>query len=186
MAKKAALTINFKNLSGFKKSQADFAKFRAKFDNIDDLLQSVADAMEQNYVQPMMRELQQAPRKRKYPADYPIVFASLKQQRFVMAKLGGKPYVRKGDVQSGYAYSVKIVDNKVSFTLDNSSPESKYTVGTWGLGTSTTSIRRYTKTIQPFHAVTGWKPAYQTVQKWMLPAREEAVATIKQWLAGSA
>ena len=182
---RSQLTVDLRTIAGFKKSAKKFSELRSKFENMDQLLQDLADKMELNYIEPMITELRKVPAKRSYPEDYPIVFSTLKQQRFVMAKLNGQPYKRKGNLTSGYQYSVKIIAGKISFKLENSDPKHKYVVGKWGLGTSTTSIRRYTKDIQSFHAVTGWKPAYKTVQKYMLPAKEEAVATIKQWLTSS-
>lgn len=178
---RAQIVIDVHNLASLKKSRQQFAKIRSYYADEKDMLTAVSRKMETDYIEPMMRELRKKPRKRSYPSQYPIQFTSVKQRMYVMAHLKGKPYKRTNSLVNGFDYTLKIQDGTINFKLDNSDPKSRYVVGKWGMGRSSSSIRRYTKDIQRFHTITGWPPAYTTVQKYMIPAREEAIATIRDW-----
>jgi hypothetical protein len=128
----------------------------------------------------MMRELRnQSPPERSYPQDYPIKFVSNKQRRFVMATLKGKPYKRTNSLSNGWYYRIRTSKSKISVTIGNRNNYAGYVVGKFGAGTSKRQMKRYIKPIQPFHSKTGWKPAYATVQKYLIKAQEDARAIAK-------
>lgn len=183
MASRAQFVIDVHSLASLKKSRQQFAQIKTYYASQDAMLQSVSKKMETDYIEPMMRELRKKPRKRSYPSAYPIQFTSVKQRIYVMSHLQGKPYRRTNTLIGGYGYTLKIQSGTINFKLDNSDPKHRFVVGTWGMGRSSSSIRRYTKDIQRFHTITGWPPAYTTVQKYMIPAKEEAIATIREWFA---
>ena len=139
--------------------------------------------IETDYLKPMLRELRKIPNKRQYPEDYPIKFKSDKQRRFVMSKLVGKPYRRKGILKSGWRFRTRTDGSKVKIKVFNKSPVSKYAVGLVGYGKSPRSIKRYLQPIQPFHTKTGWRPAYEIVQEYVDKANKEATTRLENWYA---
>jgi hypothetical protein len=181
--KRSKLLLDLRNAGTVRETRRQIHLLENYYKDPTDMLKELQQRIEQQYMRPMMAELKHlTPRRRRYPKDYPVEFESGKQRRFVMAKLAGKPYRRKGSIARGWRSNVKIEDNKIYFRLDNTDSSSEFVVGKWGLGKSSTQIRRYTQPIQRFHIKTGWKPAYIPVQKWMSRAREDAIATVNEWL----
>lgn len=148
----------------------------------DVMLRRVARKVEVTYIKPMMRELTEVPPKRKYPDDYPLNFVSDLQRRYVMWLLGGKPYQRTNRIVNGWGYRVRTRRGRVSVEVANKIPEYKYVVGLIGTGTSSRSIKRYLKPMQPFHMITGWKPAHEIVTEYITKAKEDSVETVRKWL----
>lgn len=146
------------------------------------LLKRVARKIEIFHIRPMMLELKDKPRKRTYPDEYPIEYVSDKQERFVRALLGGKPYKRSNRIVNGWGYKIRVNRGRFSIEVANKIPEFKYVVGLIGTGTSRRSIKRYLKPMQPFHMITGWKPAHETITEYVTEAREDARETIREWL----
>ena len=149
------------------------------------MLKKLARKVEIYYVRPMMAELREIPPSRTYPDDYPIEYKSDKQRRYVMWLLGGKPYERTNRIVNGWGYKLHTKRGRISVEVTNKVPESKFVVGLIGTGTSTRSIKRYLAPIQPFHVKTGWKPAHEIVTTYIAKAKEDSVATIKEWLQQS-
>lgn len=145
-------------------------------------LDEYTEYIESKYIRPMIKELKKTPRKRHYPNDYPIEFKSDRQRRFVMSKLGGKPYRRKGSITRGWKYKFYSKDNLIRLKLENVNRSSLFVRGRFGIGKSSSSIRRYTKSIQPFHLKTGWKPAYKIVHKWMDKLKRDNKTDLSNWI----
>lgn len=149
------------------------------------MLKRVARRVEVFHIRPMMSELKEVPPKRTYPDDYPIEYKSEQQERFVRWLLGGKPYQRTNRIVNGWGYKVRIRRGRISIEVANKIPEFKFVVGLIGTGTSPRSIKRYLKPMQPFHMKTGWKPAHEIITEYVTRAKEDSVATIRQWLQQS-
>lgn len=150
------------------------------------MLRRLSRKIEVFYIKPLIAELRTAPPKRTYPDDYPVVYKSTKQRKYVMWLLDGQPYERQNNIVNGWGYKIKISRGKVSIKIDNDVPEFKYVVGLIGTGTSQRSIKRYLEPMQPYHAITGWKPAHEPITRYIQDAKEDSIATIKKWLTESA
>lgn len=150
---------------------------------VEIMMRRVARHVEVMHIRPMIAELREKPRKRTWPDDYPIKYKSDIQRRKVMWLLNGKPYERSNKIVNGWGYKLKTKRGRISIEIENKVPEFKYVVGLIGTGTSRRSIRRYLKPMQPFHRITGWQPAHETVTKHIGEAKESAGNAVRKWLA---
>lgn len=151
----------------------------------DTQLREEVRRLQTRYVRPMLKELKTEPPHRKYPEDYPFDFTTDLQRRYVMSQLGGKNgggYKRKGSISKFWRANVTLKNGKISLRIRNTKKESLYVYGKVGMGRSASSIRRYLKPMQPAHRITGWTPAYITVQKWMKRAKRDAKLRIKDFI----
>lgn len=159
------------------------AGIREPMQNPNDFLKEYASLLRRKHLRNMRRALKrQVPPRRKYPQDYPLEWTSEKQRKYVWGYiLKGKPYTRKNKIQSGWKNKVSIRSNRIVVEMKNSYPESKFVVGLIGMGESKKSIKKYIKPIQRFHTITGWKPAYITVQKYINRAKEDGEKLAEEW-----
>lgn len=100
------------------------------------------------------------------PVQYPIQWASVKQQRAFFATNGfgaGIPTQRTGKIRNSWISYVKKLDGKgFGFVIENTSPKSKFVYGS--LAQDRTQALRFQ---QPFHANTGWQQGTDTVKFWL-------------------
>lgn len=184
--------VDLSTYSGITAAKAQLKTIYNTYKNPEGFLVKFEKTLKAKYIRPMLRELKAYPNRRKWPADYPsgeLEWTSEAQRRFVMMKLRKEdnfPFERNNALKRGWNTKTKISAGKLSIRINNRRPESKYVVGLVGLGKSASSVRRYMRPMQRFHGITGWQPAYKTVQKYMGRAKEDAVATLKQWLADGA
>jgi len=175
--------IDLTDANSVQRSRLEIDKKIKYYSQADKFMKGLSQRVETKYLRPMVSQLiREVPKRRLYPKDYPLHFKTIKQQHYVMANLAGKPYQRKGDISRGWFYDVKYEDGQLKIKVTNKRKESKFVIGKIGLGKSTRSIKRYRKPLQPFHEVTGWRPAYVTIQKYLRKAKKYIQKETQDWI----
>lgn len=152
-------------------------------------INKVADILEKKVSIPMIQELRQYPAVRDRTTK--VRWKSEKQRRYVMMKASkGEirlPYVRTGRLADSWKTSVTVTFGRqdkvglLKFEVWNEWPDSQFVIGKIGQGSSTTSLKRYEKPIQPFHSITGWSPAHRIISKYFKIARDIVKIELTDW-----
>ena len=178
----SALVIDLTDIKSFKKSLRRYQKMHTYYQSRKTFFNGLERDIKRNYMRPMLKELRAVPSHRRYPEDYPIEFKSDKQRRYVMMILKGKPYKRRNILSKNWKVRIFARANMLRIKVTNDTPYRKYVMGYYGMGKSRRSIKRYIKPMQPFHAKTGWPPAYEIIQKYTEDAREYARKESRIWV----
>lgn len=116
----------------------------------------------------LLDELQYQPDKRSFPSDYPIEWTSDAQRKFYWANIGQAPYQRTGAAVAGWIIAN---DGNGKTVIANNNPAALYI---WGsLSRSNPGAHQ-----QLFNLITGYIPAYQTVQVWSQDIAAEIIKRI--------
>jgi hypothetical protein len=147
-------------------------------------MDAVKDFIEENIVNVEIKNVKRYPKKRRYPDQYPLIFASDKQQKFVMGVIlkNKFAYRRTGRLSRAWKTTVHTDKNKIKIGIGNNYKNSKFIIGIFGIGKSMTSIKRYTKPMQKFHKVTGWQPAYKSSNAIHTKIMENSKELLEIWL----
>lgn len=181
--KSTKIVINIGSVSSIRNAKNLIQKRKKFYSDANNLLQAFSDEIEKKSLRPMLRKLRkEQPPKRKYPDDYPIEYKSERQRRKVFAILKGKPYKRTRGLKNGWYYKIRKGRGKISITVGNEKPYSRFVVGKFGLGNSARQKRRYVQMQQKFHRITGWTPAYFTIQKYLSKAKSTGTTFIQKWI----
>lgn len=150
-----------------------FFKITSGLQLTDKERRQVNSLLRMRHRQQLLQKLRKLKRsKREYPKDYPILYTSEKQRRFVNALLQGKPYVPKNHLNNLWDINVDERNGNIGLNISNKAQYHPFVVGTFGDGRSSSSIRRYLEPMQQFHLRGGWNPVYAEIQKEIDEARK--------------
>jgi len=142
-------------------------------DNAPRIVHDIGNRVLEQSKSDFLDELQDTPEKRTYPDDYPIEWTSEKQRLAYFATDGfgaGIPYRRTGSMTGSWTVEGIELSNAYDIVVKNPVPYAKFVVGL--LSTAQSPY------MQRFHKITGWQPAYPTVQFWFETMKEDFLA---QW-----
>lgn len=113
------------------------------------------DALQDDFLQ-----LQEEPRVRQWPGDYPLEWTSERQKRTVMRKLrlsGLFPYERSHALSERWERHAAFIAGLAVVEIENPTP---YATQVYGSADETDPLRDQL----PFHRITGWEPVTPKVQ----------------------
>lgn len=143
----------------------DLAAYVSSFQ--ESVNQTLAEVTEENSPD-ILNELQYQPDKRSYPGDYPIEWTSEAQRKYYWAVIGQAPYQRTGSAAAGW---VVVNDGNGRTVIANNDPSALWVYGS--LAKSNPGEHQ-----QLFNLITGYIPAYETVQVWTRDIADEIVKRI--------
>lgn len=109
------------------------------------------------------------------PVKYPIEWTSEKQRRAFFATNGfgrGIGAARTHDLSKSWGIVKNTFGNDIMVTFDNPTPYAKFVVGSLAKGNPGGFM-------QQMHKNTGWHPAYETVDFWMVALTEQFTANMR-------
>lgn len=153
--------------------------------HIDQEVARIGAAVVQEIKPELMDELQDAPRRRNYPADYPngkLEWTSERQRRAYWASNGfgaGIPFQRSGKIPNAWAIDGRARAGGYDITVQNTAPGAKFVYGSLAI-----SIPQAVRFQQRFHQITGWQLKTIPVQAWFETARYLFADQVRRRLPG--
>lgn len=202
------LIIDLRSIDKAKKALSQIEKYQSERLDEKAFTDYVYKAMKRGTMRRLLKELSKYPMRRKYPADYPISFASDKQRKYVMAKLKGKPYNRTLGMARGWYFTLQFGKKKrkqrnnggdmnspvfpifptykefLYILVGNEQSYASQVTGFYGMGDKKSDVRDYMKPVMGMHIKTGWTPAHRTISKYSKRIYKELGAAIKSWQDG--
>lgn len=175
--------IDLSSPEGIKNSIKDIEKLKRYYKNKDMPMRRIKQKIETTDLRYLLNELREYPPPR--DTSEKIQFVSAKQRKYVMRLLKGKGYKRTGQLAKGWNFVIVKTGTAIKIKITQTTPYAQYVIGKFGMGKSRRSIGRYTKTQQPFHVKTGWRPAYksyQLVQEKIAELKEQTLVYFRKWI----
>lgn len=182
-ARKIALDLS--DISTFDIAKKDLEKSISRLINpTRDDMKRLTKIVSKDYLNPMLDDLRVAPKARKYPSDYPLIFTSDLQRKYVMGFVlkNNIPYRRTGKITKSWQYTFSHKGKNIYVRIENTLPESQFIIGKLGVGRSSSSIRKYLKPMQKFHQKTGWTPSHEIVKGYITKMEKNSNRIIQEWL----
>lgn len=188
----STLIVDVSDPQSIKNASSRVEKMAKGFNSLDDdVLPKLASDLRIRAFGPMLRAL------RVYPPrnlGMKIRWKSKKQRRYVMMLLKkaaiarGTPndlaYRRTGRLGKSWKYTLEIKGDALRLRVFNTATTkwkgethrlSRFIQGDVGLGTSSSSVYRYQRPVQPFHVDRGWNLASPIIQEYVGKGRDRAV-----------
>ena len=188
----STLIVDVSDPQSIKNASAQVDKMAKGFNSLDDeVLPKLASDLRIRVFGPMLRALRVYPPRK---LGMTMRWKSEKQRRYVMMLLKkaaiarGTPddlsYRRTGRFGKSWKYTLEITGDALRLRVFNTATTkwkgethrlNTFIQGNVGLGTSSSSVYRYQRQIQPFHVDRGWNPAAPIVQEYVGKGQDRAV-----------